>query len=383
MTYINRWIFGLILSVLCSPLVFANEPIKIGVSLSLTGKYSVMGISQMRGFMLWERDINAKGGLLGRRVKVKVYDDKSDPDIARQLYEKIITEDKVDFLFGPYSSPITEAVLPITERNNFPVLITGASGDKLWEQGYKNAIGVFLPASKFCTGIFELIVISGLDNIALIHADDLFSNTIRQQAYLLANRYGIKITYSESFKKGTRDLSPFALKARDSGAEVIILGGHFEDAVDMRLALKKIDWMPKAYFATVGAALDEYGKRLKGDAEYTFSVSLWEAKTNFPGAKRFYDDYLKTYGEPPTYHAAIAYSGGQILETAIKKAGHIDRDRLRDQLFKMDTITVLGRYGVDSTGRQVRQQSFIIQWQKGKREIVWPERIATARPVFK
>lgn len=363
-------------------LAYVTEPVKIGVSLSLTGRYSAMGISQYNAFKLWQKHINAKGGLLSKPVTLIVYDDKSDPETAKQLYEHLINNDKVNFLFGPYSTPLTEAVIPITEKHNLPLLITGASADKIWQQSYRHVIGVFTPVSLFLSGIFELIVEYGLDNIAIIHADDSFSKELAKHAQVMAKRYGLKVVLSTSFVKGTKDLTGYAQLAKDSGANVVILGGHFEEALDMTKALKKISWRPKVYYAAVGAAIDDYVKELKKDADYTFSTSLWEFRANFPGSQKFYNDYIKTYGKPPVYHAAIAYAGGQVLEEAIMKAGTLDRQKVRDEFFKMDSITILGRYSIDSTGRQIRQHSFIIQWQKGKREILWPKRLATSKPMF-
>ncbi|RJQ41034.1 MAG: hypothetical protein C4550_02560 [Nitrospiraceae bacterium] len=93
---------------------FAAEPIKIGVSLGLTGKYSEMSNMQMKGFRLWEKEVNERGGILDRKVEVLIRDDRSDPQTAKSIYEQLILKDKVDFVFGPYSSGITEAILPVT-----------------------------------------------------------------------------------------------------------------------------------------------------------------------------------------------------------------------------------------------------------------------------
>ena len=120
----------------------AQEPlIKIGVSLGLTGKYSEMSNMQMKGFRLWEKEVNGRGGILGRKIKLIIYDDKSDPLTAKSLYEHLILNDKVDLVLGPYSSEITEAVLPVTEKYGYPMIASGASADRLWQRGYKYIFG--------------------------------------------------------------------------------------------------------------------------------------------------------------------------------------------------------------------------------------------------
>jgi branched-chain amino acid transport system substrate-binding protein len=362
---------------------YASEPIKIGLTLGLTGKYSEMSNMQMKGFRLWESHVNNRGGILGRKVRVIIYDDKSDPQNAKSLYEHLILKDKVDLLFGPYSSEITEAILPITERYGYPILATAASADKLWQRGYKGVFGVYTPASRYSIGFLEILVMNNLNNIAIVYADDAFSKSIAKGTKKWAKRFGLKIVLYEGFKKGTRDLTEIANKVKNSKADVLIVGGHFEESIDMKLALKNIGYEPKAYYASVGPALQAFYDKLKGDADYVFSSSKWEPRGLFPGCNEFYNSFIKAYKERPSYHVAIAYAGGQILEKAIKRAGSLNRNEIRKLLSVMDTITILGRYGVNRAGMQIRHFNLIIQWQNGKKEVVWPNKLRTAKPIFK
>ncbi len=361
----------------------SQEPIRIGLTLALTGKFAPMGNAQMNGFKIWEKHINEKGGLLGRKIELIIYDDNSDSETAKKIYEKMIVKEKIDFLFGPYSSPITEAVLPVTEEYGHPLLISGASGNSLWEKNYKNAIGVYTTTDRIPQGFLELLIKNNIKKIAVVYADDLFSTDLANGFVSWAKKFNMEILMKESFKKDTSDLTYLAKKTKDSGAETLILSGHFNEAVDMRKALKAINYYPRAYYAYIGAALDDYHEKLGKDANYTFSSSLWEIKANFPGAKKFYTDYLNAFNKTPQYHSAIAYASGQVLEEAVKRSNSFDRKKIREILFKMDIITIIGRYGIDRTGRQVRQHVFITQWQKGKKELLWHERLATAKPIFK
>lgn len=363
----------------------AEEPVKIGLTLGLTGKYSEMSDMQIKGFRLWERDVNSSGGILGRRVEVIIYDDKSDPLVAKGLYEHLILKDKVDLVFGPYSSEITEAILSVTEKHGYPVLASGASADRLWQKGYKYIFGVFTPASRYSVGFLELLVVNNLNDIAIVYADDSFSRDIAEGTKKWAERFGFKIRLFERFKKGTTNLDELAKKAKASGGGVLIVCGHFDEAVNMRLSLKRIGWYPRAYYASVGPTMQAFYDELKTGADYVFSSSMWEHHGGLmaPGCHEFYDAYTKLYKEAPSYHAAEAYAGGQILEAAIKKAGSLDRDKIRDILSAMDTMTITGRYGVDRTGMQVKHFNLIIQWQNGKKEVVWPEELRTAKAIFR
>lgn len=358
------------------------EPIKIGVSLGLTGQYSALSIQQERGFELWQKDVNRGGGILGEEVELSVHDDKSDPQTAKTLYRQMIDKDKADFLFGPYSTDLTAAILPLTEKRRFPVLISGAAGDRLWAQGYRYAIGVFTPASHYTAGFFELLVKAGLDDIAVIDTGNPFSRDLAKSAVVLAKRYGLKVDFTASLKRGRQTSDDLARGARDSGARVLIVCGHLDEAVRMRLALKGLHWRPAAFYAAVGPTLPAFYDKLKDDANLVFSTTLWDPEVRFPGEQRFFNEYVAAFHETPDYHAALAYAAGQVLSAAIRAAGCVDREKVTEALFKLDTMTIIGRYGIDGTGKQIRQETFVIQWQNGKSEIVWPETVRTARPIF-
>ena len=306
-----------------------------------------------------------------KKVEFIIHDDKSDPQTAKFLYEDLILSNKVDLVFGPYSSEITEAILPITEKYGYPVLASGASADRLWQKGYKYIFGVYTPASKYTVGLLELLVMNGINDIAIAHADDVVSLNIAEGAKKWAERFGLKIVLFEGFKKGTKNLDDIARKARSSGAQVLIVCGHFDEAVNMRLSLKRIKWYPKAYFASVGPTMQAFYDKLKTIADHVFSASMWEHHSGLkvPGCSEFYEAFMKTYREEPSYHAATAYAGCQILESAIKKAGSIDREKIGVILLSMDAINIIGRYGVDKRGMQIKHFTLIIQWQNGKKRL--------------
>lgn len=361
----------------------AQEPIRIGVSLGLTGKYSEMSDMQMKGFRLWESDVNKRGGLLGKKVHVIIYDDKSDPRTAKSLYEHLILNDKVDLVFGPYSSEIAEAILPVTEKYGYPVILSGASSDSLFQKGYKYVFGTHSPASRIITPFLEMLTIHDMTGIAIVHSDDSFSQSVAEGTKKWAERFGLNVLLIEGFKKGTKNLDEYAKKARASKTQVLIVCGHLDEAVDMRLSLKSIGWYPKAYFAAVGPTIKAFSDRLGKDSEHTFSSTNWGPNTKFPGSEEFYEKYIETYKHIPTQQAAMAYAGGQLLEAAIKRAESLNREKIREKLSTMDTISIIGRYGVDKTGMQIKHFNLIIQWQNGKKEVVWPKGLKTANPVFR
>jgi branched-chain amino acid transport system substrate-binding protein len=371
----------ILLFFMTASLVYAAQPVRIGLSLGLTGKFSQVSDQQLKGFKLWERDVNGKGGILGRPVQIIVYDDGSSPQNAKAFYERLIVKDKVDLLFAPFSSEITEEILPLAEKYGYPLLASGANADSLWQGGSRYLFGMWQPASKNAVGFLELLVLNDFKKIAIAYADDLFSVDAAEGAKKWAERFGLEVVLFEDFKRGTSSLDDLVERIKAAGTQALLVCGHLNEAVSMRRSLKALKWYPNAYYAS-GAALEAFHQELGQDADYTFSNSHWEYGGG-PGCFEFYNLFTETYKEAPSFHAATAYAAGQIMEEAIKRAGSLKRKKIREILSSTDMLTIMGRYGVDKNGMQTKQFNLIIQWQKGKKEIVWPEQAKTGKAVFR
>jgi len=158
------------------------------------------------------------------------------------------------------------------------------------------------------------------------------------------------------------------------------MAGHFEESVNMRRALKRIDWQPAAFYASVGPTLDRYRDVLATDTEGVLATSTWEARAEhaLPGSADFLREFVARFNQQPSFIAAQAYAAGQLLEEALKRAGRPDRQLLRDTLASLDHRVITGRYTVDQAGMLTRRPPLIIQWQNGRREVVWPPEARTA-----
>ncbi|MCP3926719.1 MAG: amino acid ABC transporter substrate-binding protein [Desulfobacterales bacterium] len=367
------------------PFYIQAGDIKIGVSIGLTGKYSQMADMQKKAYHLWEESINKKGGLLGKKVKIIIKDDRSDKKTAVKIYTQFILKDKLDFVIGPYSSGITGAVMPVVEANGYPLLAAGAASDKLWDQNYKHLFGIFIPASRYAVGFLEMAAMNGISNIAIICADDPFSSSIAEGARYWGKKFGLKIVLFEKFKKGRHDLTTLAKKIKASNAKALIVCGHYVESVDMLKSFKKIKWRPSNYFATVGPTIPVFYQELGEDSEGVFSTSQWEPGVKYSRGddKAFLIPFEKRYKIQPSYHAANAFASCQILAAAVRKTGSLNRKKIRNALSRMYSMSVIGRYGVDKKGMQVKHFPITIQLKKGKKVVVWPEEIATAKPVIK
>jgi branched-chain amino acid transport system substrate-binding protein len=360
----------------------AGEPLRIGASISTTGTYSKPGNYQREGYLLWEKHVNERGGLLGRPVKMVIYDDKSEPATAVKLYEKLITEDKVEMVVGPYSSPITNAASVVSEKHKKLMVASLAATTSIWERGFKYLFMTISPAEVYLEGAIDIAAQKGLKTVAIVNEDTLFSKAAASGSAKLAEKQGMRVVFHEAYPKGTSDFSALLVKIKALNPDVLLGGTYFDDAVAITRQMKELDVNPKIYGVTVGGDLPEFYDLLKKTADYVYGSTQWEPNLPFPGIKEFVESYKKMWGRDPQYHSAAGYNGPLILEKAVREAGTLDPDKLRGVLLKMKTTTMFGDYEVDERGFQIGHKMVLLQWQDGKRVTVWPKSAAQREPIF-
>jgi branched-chain amino acid transport system substrate-binding protein len=360
----------------------AQGPIRIGASLSLTGTYAEPGTYQSEGYKLCERDLNAKGGLLGRKVEMVVYDDQSQPATGVRLYEKLITEDKVDAVMGPYSSAISEAVANVTEKYKKVMVAPLAATTSIFKKGRKYAFMVISPAEVYLEGLVDIAAKRKLKTIAIINEDTLFPKASAQGTEELAKKAGLQVVFKEAYPKGNQDFSGLLIKLKAANPDVLAAATYFDDAVALARQMKELDVTPKMTAVTVGGDLPKFQELLKQTAEGIYGASQWEGALPYPGAKEFFDTYTKEFKHEPSYHSAAGYAGCILYAEGVKKAGSLEADKVRDALLALKTRTMFGDYQVDKDGFQIAHKMVLLQWQEGKRVIVWPDDLANGKPRF-
>ncbi|MCC5913709.1 MAG: ABC transporter substrate-binding protein [Balneolaceae bacterium] len=188
--------------------IYLNDsPIKIGATMSQTGAYNTQGVAAQNGYLLCEEHVNDRGGVLGRDIEFLIYDDESDTDRAVNLYERLITEDRVDAVMGPYGSTLTEAVAPVTERHRMVQISPLAATTSIWEQGREYLFMVLPPAELFLAGLIEMADERGLTKVAIIEQDELFPRAAGAGAAELAREKGMELIFHEAYETGTEDFS--------------------------------------------------------------------------------------------------------------------------------------------------------------------------------
>jgi branched-chain amino acid transport system substrate-binding protein len=360
----------------------ASDEVVIGGAISLTGRYSEPAGRLKDGRTLWVEEVNARGGLLGRPVRMILRDDRSDPATGVKLYERLLTQENVDLCMAPYSSPITEAVASITERYKCPIIGDGAATRSIWEQGRKYIFGLVGPSDDYLRGAVEIAAKRGWKRVAIINEDSLFSKAAASGAEKYAKQHGLEVVLREDYARTQTDFRPLLLKIRALNADVLLGGSYFADAVAITRQLKELNFNLKIWAATVGPGLPEFTNSLGPLAEYVLGSTQWEPvpALGYPGIKEFIERFEQRFGYKPNYHAAQGYAAGLILEEATKRAGKIDREALREQLTTLDMITPYGRYKVDATGFNSGKGLLMFQILNGERRLVWPDESREVEP---
>ncbi|HET7802631.1 MAG TPA: amino acid ABC transporter substrate-binding protein, partial [Pseudolabrys sp.] len=330
---------------------FAEDTITIGFTASQTGKLNNDSTSQLRGYELWRDDVNAAGGIKagGRSYKVKFasYDDESQGTRVQQLYTRLITEDKAQFLFSPYSSGLVATAAIISEQYGKVMLSIGGAEEKTYKLGNKNLFQLYTGASKYLAGALDVLKEKNPKaKIAFIYEDDPFSKAVAQATRELAKKDGFTIALEESYSSGTTDFGPIINKVISSGADALLGGGHYADG--STLARQLHDQQAKLKWVTLLVAPDSPNFAKLGDAAVGISVpSQWEPQVTYkpdfgPTPAAFAKEFTEKYKIAPGYHAAGGYAGGLILQHAIEKAGSIDPVKVAAELNKTDATTLFG-----------------------------------------
>ncbi len=358
-----------------------NNEVLIGGAISQTGRYAEPAGRQVNSIKLWVDDVNGRGGLLGHRINLVLLDDKSDTQTAIKLYEKLITEDKVDLVLGPYSSGITEAVANVTERYKMPFVAYGAASTPIWEKGRKYIFNIVAVAEDYQKGAVHLAKQIGVKKAAVIGEDSLFPRESGKGAKEWSKRLGIEIVLDENYPTKQTDFTALLQKIKAAGAEAIFSNSYFADAAAQLRQMREQNLNFKLFSSTVGPGLPNFPEQLGSTAEFVLGFSQWEPLPKIlghPGMPEYIDRYEKRFTEKPNYHAGGAYGALQVTEAALKKAGSFDSEKLREALATIEASTIFGRYKVDAKGMNAHE-GLTFQILRGQRRVVWPEKWAETK----
>ncbi|MDI4236230.1 amino acid ABC transporter substrate-binding protein [Bradyrhizobium sp. Arg237L] len=365
-----------------APAAFGNaaEPVRIGVALSQTGNLADSAGPYFKGLDLWREQANARGGLAGRPIEFVVYDDRSDPATAARLYEKLITNDKVNLVMSSLGSATAATGSAVAEKHKVIMINGGGAAEAIQQRGFKYVFQTAARISSYADGIVPITGKYHIKSIALVSRDYAAARDISKAIKESLSGKDVKVVIDEYFPAGTADFSSQIAKGQQLQPDLWIGLLYPSEAIETVRQFHSMNYMPKFFIAN-GVSQEDFITSAGKDAEYALGMSLYEPSLPSEGNKEFVKTYRDKYGVDPGYYAAFGFVAGTVLEAAVKKAGSIDTEKVREVLTTLKLGTVMGKHEVDpTTYMQIGVRGLVVQVQNGKREVIWPEEYKTAEP---
>ena len=366
----------------------AAEPVKIGFSLSKTGMFASAIPSQLNVYELWKDEVNAAGGLdVGgerRPIEFISYDDQSDPANAVKIYEKLITNDKVDLLLAPWGTPFHFAVAGVLDRYKFPMVGNSAASVQLRElkAGY-----IWFPTSaipdRLAEELGKLLTQQGVKTVAVTNLQLPFSLEIKEYLMPVLEREGIEVLVDEAYPPGVKDMTAMLLKVKNANPDAVLSLSYPSDSVLYTMTAREIGIAAKFQLVLIGPTIDFFGQMFGPAADGLITVGHWSPHQKaWPRAKPFFDAYVAKFNTRPDYlDSAPAYMSVEILEQAVAKAG-LDKEALRQTIASTTFDTINGPVRFDGVQNATTPTMFL-QIQAGEAQIIWPPDQATANVIPK
>jgi len=367
----------------------SSEPIVIGASLPLTGEFSQPGTASQKGYVIWQEMVNAKGGLLDRKVQLKIVDDASDQNTVVSDYNRLISQDKVDLLLGSFSSLLNIPASAVAERNQRVYVCPSCGSPNMFNRGFKN---IFFSqqataphqADLFAQWVTSMPADQRPKTAAYPAQDDPFAAPVVEGVREKLEAAGIKTVYNKVYPPDTTNFDAIASAVKASKADLVAHGAVFEDGVGLVRSFIKAGYSPKQFFQTSAPSNgDQYSKGIgAANTEGIFYAVSWSPDAKTPMNQDFVQAYQKKYGGVPEEDAADAFAAAQVLQKAVESVGSLDdQTKLSEWLHSNKVETILGPLSWDQRGAP--QQAFILaQWQGGASKIVLPQDQANAPSII-
>jgi branched-chain amino acid transport system substrate-binding protein len=367
----------------------SGKPIKIGASLPLTGDFSEPGVAAKQGYEIWQEQINAQGGLLGRKVQIIVRDDASDQNTVVSDYNALITQEKADLLLGTFSSLLNLPASAVAERNRMLYVEPAGGSPEMFSRGYKYLFFAQQATADHQADLFAEWA-AGLPEgekpktAAYVIADDPFGGPVAEGIQEKLEAAGVQTVYSKVYPPETTNFDPVAAAVASKKPDLIAQGSAgLGDGVNLIRALTKVGFSPKQLFqASTPSFADQFSDAIGLDnTEGIFYAVSYHVDANTPGNKEFLEAYRAKFDTDPPEDAADGYAAAQVLQAAVEAVGSIDdQEALADWLHENSVDTILGTLSWDERGAP--EQAFLLaQWQNGDEEIVLPEDAATSETI--
>lgn len=375
----------------------AADTITFGAAISMTGKTAKEGEYTRDGYQFYIDKANELGGIKvggkSYRLALKYYDDESKSERTAQLIEKLVNEDKVNFILGPYGSAPTATAAPICEKYKIPMIEANGAAESIFSKGYKYTFAVLSPAKLYLRGIIDFVRAKdpNAKTVAILGENEPFSKEVVAGAAEHAKEKGMQVVYNDLYPTNTQDVSSLLTNVKSKNPDLILGAGHLQDSLLIVKQSKDLGVSPKAMGFSVGPSSPEFRESLKQNADYIFGATQWTSALKYQGDDPWKTPvaYAKEFNAKHPHYKVIPYqvaeSSAAILtyQRAIEKAGTLDRSKVRDAIAAIDIMTFYGQIKFDNRGVNVYKPMAVEQLQPdGKKYTVFPTSVAEKDGIY-
>jgi len=349
----------------------AEPIITLGASVQETGRLANTGRYYRDGYDFAVQTINDRGGVKvgGERYQLalKILDNQSDVNLSVRQYTQLLTQDKVNFLLGPFASDFALADSSASEKYEVPMIQGGGASDQIFSRGYKYIFGTLPVASKYFESTVQAM--SKLEpvpkTVALLYADDAFDVAVANGTRELLQSAGFKIAQDERYSSNSSDFSTLISQIKAAAPDAVLVAGHETEVLNFIRQSKSLDFSPKLYSFTVGVPTADFRLALGRDGNFAFGMTSWLPSASqkddyFTNAQLFAEGYKKRFGYEPDYHAASAVADVETFVKAIEAAGTLDPKKVRDAIARIDFESLYGRIQFSDVG-QINLPQTVVQ----------------------
>lgn len=371
--------------------VQADDVLKVGAPLALTGGLADEGKKQVAVWEMWLDKVNSAGGIEvgGKKMKVELvqYDYQTDGKRAGQLAEKLVTDDKVDVLLAPFGSGHTKIVAAVAERYQVPLLACVASSVSVYDQGFDYLFGTLAPN----TGMTESMVtyfkekMPSLKKVAVYGRDDVFPKAMAGALSKSAKSAGLEVVYDELYSVGSLDHSAAVSAMKSASPDWIYMTGYTQDLILGRKQMQDLGVTAPIITMVTGPAYKEFVEGLGGLSDGVSSSTWWHHATAYTdtigpwsSTEAFYKDFVAKFGTDPDYVHGSCAAATDVLVDAVQRAGSTDKKAVRDALAATEVLTFYGPIDFGDNGMNQGREMPIIQVQGDDIKVLYPASIANA-----
>ena len=360
--------------------------IKIGIIVPLTGSQAAFGEALKNGYRIAADEVNSQGGVLGKKMELDFYDDRSVPDQAVQGVAKLADQDEVPLIAGAYSSENTKAIIPAVIQRQIPLIVPTATADNVMDSHSPWVVRICATASDYARTTVAFLKSSGAPkSMAIVYENTNYGQSSMKAMMDVANEAGINLVAVEPYKATSADYKSMLQRVKQANPDVIYFVSYFLDASTLMRQAREVDLNPRYYTSAGGGFIFPDFPTDKGagkSAEYTFSLVEWLPNAPWPGAREFDAEYVKRYGSHPDPRAIQAYAALKVAARAISDAKSLDRARIRDSLRDINLPgTPYGPIRFDANG-QNPHPVLVTQILGGQYHVVFPADSANTKPVI-